>query len=161
MEHVSRSMFRLNTQTETKVIRYAIVVFWTFYWLLNVVDKVITKSIFLWAGKDRFTQFVNYFSSIGIQSPGIALFFLVLVTLLEVLAFVFVAYALIQLFKRNENLAHVYFFWGTVAGLAIFTFFSLGDQVFGDRVELWEHTSYWVALIVSWAAYKYSSKTKN
>ena len=40
-------------------------------------------------------------------------------------------------------------------GCVIFSFFAIGDQVFGDRGELLEHTIYWMALIVSWGAYKF------
>ena len=44
------------------------------------------------------------------------------------------------------------------AGLVIFSFFAIGDQIFGDRVELQEHTTFWMALIISWGAYIYFPK---
>ena len=154
-------MLKLNPQIETKVIRYAIVVFWILFWLFNVIDKFISKATFLWVGKDRLTQFVNYFHSIGIENQSIALVFLVIVTLAEIVALIFVLYAFINLVYNKEVQARTYFFWGTVTGLVIFTFFTVGDQVFGDRVELLEHTTYWAFLIISWAAYNYLGKTKS
>ena len=140
---------------EGRLIRIGTVGFWALYWLLNTIDKVINKPTFLWVGKDRLTQFKEYFSSIGLEDPGIAFGFLIFVALAEAIIFVLVAVALWFLLVKNEQMAHKFFFWGTFAGLAIFSFFTIGDQIFGDRGELLEHTIYWVALIVSWGAYMY------
>ena len=32
--------------------------------------------------------------------------------------------------------------------LLIYRFFGIGNQIFGDRVELFEHTTYWIALSI-------------
>lgn len=146
--------FSSNTY-EGKLIRIGTVVFWALFWFLNVIDKFINKPTFLFAGKDRITQFQNYFSSIGLEDPNIALGFLIFVTIAEIVAFLLVAAALFSLVTNNDKKAHIFFFWGTFVGLAIFSFFAIGDQIFGDRSELLEHTTFWVALIVSWGAYKY------
>lgn len=34
--------------------------------------------------------------------------------------------------------------------------FALGDQVFGERSELLEHTIFWAALFISWRVYTHS-----
>ncbi len=146
--------------SEGKMIRFGIVIFWTLFWLLNVIDKFIAGPTFLWVGKDRFVQFINYFSSIGIEDPNITFSFLIFVTIAEIIAFIFATMALWHLSRRNEKKAHKLFFWGIIVSLFIFTFFSIGDQIFGDRAELLEHTIFWTSLIVSWGAYVYFSKDR-
>lgn len=149
-----------NNYIEGWVIRFGVVVFWVLYWFLNVVDKFIGSPVFLWVGKDRFAQFVKYFSSIGIENQNVASGFLIFVTTAEIVAFILVTAALWNLVVKNYRKAHIFFFWGTFAGLAIFSIFSIGDQIFGDRRELLEHTIYWIALIVSWGAYTYYPKDR-
>ena len=149
------------TRLESKTIQFGIIIFWLLFWLLNVIDKFIGSSTFLWVGKDRLTQFVKYFSSVGIDNPNVAFTFLIFVSIAEIIALVLIAGALWQLMLGNEQKAHQFFFWGTFAGLAMFSFFAIGDQIFGERHELLEHTTYWMALIVSWGAYKYFPKPNN
>lgn len=148
----------MNNNIESKVIRFGIVIFWALFWLFNVIDKFIGGSTFLWVGKDRYSQFVNYFSSIGIENPIFASSFLVFVTITQIIALILIATTFFYLIRRNEQKARHFFFWGTFVGLFIFSFFSIGDQIFGYRMELWEHTTFWMALIISWGAYVYFPK---
>jgi hypothetical protein len=150
----------MNIKTEGRIIRFGIILFWTLFWLLNVFDKFITKPTILWVGKDRLAQFIDYFASIGINNPIVASTILQLVILAEVIAFICLFIALIQFILKNHDKAQTFFFWGTLTGLIIFSFFSIGDQFFGDRHELLEHTTYWLALIISWGAYVYFPKRK-
>ena len=140
---------------QDKVITYGVVLYWLLFWFFNVVDKFIATETFLWVGKDRMAQFLEYFSSVGIDNPLVAKGFLLLVTILQMLAFLFLLATLWQLFFGKKKKADDYFFWGTFFGLAIFSLFAMGDQIFGDRFELLEHTIYWISLIVSYGAYKY------
>ena len=71
------------------LIRYAILVYWSLFWLFNIVDKMIGGSLFLWVGRDRFAQFQKFFASAGLESPIIADIALVIAAALEVFAFVF------------------------------------------------------------------------
>ena len=151
-------MKSLSHYFEGRLIRFAIVGFWLLFWLLNVIDKFINKPMFLWAGKDRITQLIEYFSSIGIENVNVALASLVLISIAEIAAFLFLACSLWGLLRKNEKEAKAWFFWGTLVGLATFTFFAIGDQVFGERGELLEHTIFWAALLISWGAYAYSLK---
>ncbi|MDA1060832.1 MAG: hypothetical protein O3B47_03495 [bacterium] len=153
-------MTLLTKSKEARIIQVGIVLYWVFFWFLNVVDKFIGEATFLWVGKDRLGQLVKYFSSIGIENDFIALNVLRLTTFLEILAFFFVLLALIYQLIGNKKRAYNLFFLGTLFGLIIFSFFSIGDQVFGDRAELLEHTTYWIALIISWGAYIYFPKAK-
>lgn len=140
---------------EKRVLQYAITLFWMFYWLLNVIDKFIADPRFLWVGKDRMLQFINYFGTIGIANPSVALIVLVFVTLLEIVAFALITLSLVNLVRKKMDTAYKLYFWGTITGMGIFTIFSIGDQVFGDRAELWEHTTFWIAILVSFAFYRY------
>lgn len=151
-------MKNLSNNLEGQVIRFGVVVFWLLFWLLNSIDKFIGQPIFLWIGKDRLVQIKEYFSTIGIDGALIPTGVFVFTTILEIAAFLFLAAAFLALIHKQLGRARALFFWGTFAGLAIFSFFTIGDQVFGDREELLEHTVYWVSLIVSWGAYNYFPK---
>ncbi len=143
---------------ENMVIKFGIVLFWTAFWLFNVIDKFIGGYTYFWVGRDRFAQIFKFFSSLGVESFGLAFGALIATTILEILAFVFVAAALIKLIERKEERATTLFFYGSLAGLVIFSFFAIGDQVFGDRFELLEHTIFWIAIVISWGAYIYYPK---
>jgi hypothetical protein len=145
-------------RVQDRAIQFGLIIFWAIFWFLNIVDKFIQKPTFLWLGKDRLTQFGNYFKSIGIAHPMVPLVFLVFTAALQVLAFLLLFGALILLIKSDEEGARMFFFWGTFVGIFIFSFFAIGDQIFGDRFELLEHTTYWIALIISWGAYIYFPK---
>ena len=53
-------------------IRGAILMYWSIFWLFNIIDKVIGGSQFLWVGRDRFAQFQKFFASAGLEAPIIA-----------------------------------------------------------------------------------------
>ena len=123
--------------TQERLVRGVILVFWTCFWLFNVVDKAIGGSTFLWVGRDRFAQFQKYFASAGLESPLIADAALYVAAALEVFALVFFAGALWNFVARRVNEARSCFI-GIVITLVTFTF-SIGDHLFG-RFELLEHT---------------------
>lgn len=134
-------------------MRGVILVFWTCFWLFNVVDKAIGGSTFLWVGRDRFAQFQKYFASAGLESPLIADAALYVAAALEVFALVFFAGALWNFVARRVNEARSWCFIGIVITLVTFTFFSIGDHLFGDRFELLEHTLFWFVTLASWGVY--------
>ena len=121
---------------EARILHWSIVLFWSLFWFFNVMDKFIGGPTFLWFGEDRFAQFVKYFTSIGIEHPNVAWGFLVFTTILEVIAFLLLTPPLWCLIQGKDEKAHSFYFLGTLVGLAAFTFFGVGDQVFGDRREL-------------------------
>ena len=151
-------MKSLSNHFEVKFIHIAIVGFWFLFWFLNSIDKVINKPMFLWASKDRVTQLTDYFSSIGVENANVALATLIFIAVVEIAASLFLAFSLVSLFAGKEKSARLWFFWGTLTGLGIFTFFAIGDQIFGDRMELLEHATFWTALLVSWGAYTHFLK---
>lgn len=139
--------------TQERLVRSAILFFWTSFWCFNVVDKAIGGSTFLWVGRDRFAQFQKYFASAGLESPLIADVALYVAAGLEVFALVFFAGALLNFAARRAHQARSWCFIGIVITLVTFTFFSIGDHLFGDRFELLEHTLFWFIALASWGVY--------
>lgn len=152
-------MMKLTTQLEDRIINGGLIIFWSLFWLLNVIDKFATEATLFWVGKDRMGQLTEMFASIGVDA-NVAMLALTVVTFLEVIAATFALSGLYYYFKKDKKNERSMFFWSIFTGLIIFSFFAIGDQIFGDRVELLEHTTYWVALIVSWGAYEYFPKKK-
>ena len=138
---------------EATIIQFGILLFWTFFWLLNIIDKFIGGYTFLWVGKDRFAQIDKFFASIGAINHEYALYALLLITILEIIAFIFLAAALANFCIKHIDRARTLFFYGTLTGLVIFSIFSIGDQIFGDRFELLEHSIFWISIIISWGAF--------
>jgi hypothetical protein len=142
-----------NKISSNELIKYALLVYWTFFWLLNSLDKVIGGSHFLWVGRDRFAQFQKFFASAGLEAPIVANLALVIAGALEIFAFVFFAGALIHYKRKNETAARSWFVIGILLTLITFTIFSIGDHIFGDRFELLEHSLFWIITLFSWVVY--------
>ena len=143
------------TINSKRIIQYSILFYWTIFWLLNTVDKILGGAMFLWVGRDRFAQFHKFFESASIDSPIIADIALIFFAALEVFAFLFCLMALIYFFKNSQKESSNYFLLGTLSSLLIFTIFSIGDHLFGDRFELLEHTLFWIITLISWFLYKH------
>jgi hypothetical protein len=139
--------------SNNQLIRGAILMYWSIFWLFNIVDKVIGGSMFLWVGRDRFAQFQKYFASAGLDAPIIADVALIVAAALEIFAFVFMTGALVFYLKSRLKEARSWFLMGILLTLATFTLFSLGDHLFGDRFELLEHTLFWFMTIASWVIF--------
>ena len=146
-------IFSLSRDQENKIICFGIIVFWWLFWLFNVIDKFIGGQTYLWAGKDRYAQLVSYFSLIGIDNTVVIFASLFMTTMLEIFALLFATFALAYCLAGNKNIAHGALFLTILTSLAIFSIFAIGDQVFGDRFELMEHTIYWIAFVLSWFLY--------
>ena len=54
---------------EKKVIQLSILIYWTFFWGLSVLDKIIPDVHHLWVGKEFFALFVKFFGSLGLKNP--------------------------------------------------------------------------------------------
>jgi hypothetical protein len=143
-----------------QLIRCVIFIYWLLFWSLNILDKIIGGSHFLWVGKDRFAQFERFFDSIGLGHPIIANVALIITAGLEIFAFVFFSGALFHFIKKNVDSSRSWFFAGIILTLIIFTFFSIGDQIFGDHIELLEHSIYWFISLLSWVTFIRVDKIK-
>tara|TARA_Y100000766_G_C18909590_1_gene607685 strand:- start:2637 stop:3428 length:792 start_codon:yes stop_codon:yes gene_type:complete len=146
---------------ERAIIRFSILIFWTFFWGLSVVDKIIPDVHNLWVGKDFFALFVKFFGSLGLKNPIFATSALAIVSALEVINFVFYLLATINFSKKKGNIAEKWFFRAVFASMVLFSLFSIADQVFGDRFQLLEHGLFWLILIASWLLYKYVSNSED
>ena len=140
---------------EKNIIRLSILVFWTFFWGLSVMDKIIPDVHHLWVGKDFFALFVKFFGSLGLKNPIIPSFALAIVSALEVINFVFYLLSLFNFFKKKSDLSEKWFFRAIFSSVTLFSLFSIADQVFGDRFQLLEHGLFWLVLIASWILFKY------
>ena len=132
--------------TQERLVRGAILLFWTASGC-SLVDKAIGGSTFLLDG--TVAQFQKYFASAGLESPLIADAALYVAAALEVFALVFFAGALWNFAARRMSEARSWCFIGIVVTLVTFTFFSIGDHLFGDRFELLEHTLFWFVTLAS------------
>jgi len=140
---------------EKTIIRLAILVFWTFFWGLSVMDKIIPDVHHLWVGKDFFALFVKFFGSLGLKNPIIPSFALAIVSALEVINFVFYLLSLFNFSKKKSELSEKWFFRAIFSSVTLFSLFSIADQVFGDRFQLLEHGLFWLILIASWILFKF------
>ena len=146
----------MTDRTNIKVrdtVRLFILIYWTLFWLLNVIDKIIGGAHLLFVGRDRFAQVERFFDSIGLDEPIYANLALILTAGLETFALVFFLGALYFFITKSRELAGSWFLYGIGFTLTTFTFFSIGDQVFGDHFELLEHGLFWFIALLSWMTF--------
>ena len=148
----------LSPSAESRIIQSSIVLFWSFFWLLSTLDKIIPYNSFLWLGKDSGELFLQYFSVVGVTYEPIPIAMLWIVSISEGIAAIFMIASLVALFVKKPPQARTYFFWGIIVTTGIFTLFTLGDQVFGAGDELLEHSIYWMVALVSWTVYSHVTK---
>ena len=128
--------------TERRLLRLAILVFWTLFWGLSVTDKIIPDVQHLWVGKDFFALFIKFFASLGLKDPLFATAALAFVSGLEALNFGLYLAALISFRRGDAAVTDRWFFRAILASMVLFSLFSIADQVFGDRFQLLEHGLY-------------------
>jgi len=138
---------------ENRIIRGGIIIFWLSFWLFNAIDKAVLEPRFIWVGENWVSLFLKLFGSIGIENKVVPYLALSLVGVLEFTAAVFMILALFYYFKGEKKKTKNMFFIGILISLIIFSFFAIGDQIFGERQELLEHSTYWIGLIISWFIY--------
>ncbi len=142
---------------EKKLIQYFILIYWTLFGGLTVIDKIIPDVYPYWVGADFYTLFVKFFASLGLKAPMFATVTLAGISFLEIVAFVCYLFSLINLYKGKDKISEQWFYKGISIAVILFSFFSIGDQIFGDRNNLLEHGIFWIILVVSWVVYKYNS----
>jgi len=145
---------------EKKLIQYFILIYWTFFGALTVIDKIIPDVYPYWVGADFYTLFIKFFASLGITDPIFATIALVGISFIEIVAFVCYLFSLFTLYKGKDKISEQWFYRGVSFSVILFSLFSIGDQVFGDRFNLLEHGIFWIILLVSWVVYKYNSLTE-
>ncbi|MDB0025111.1 hypothetical protein N9D95_01025 [Flavobacteriales bacterium] len=146
---------------ERQLLRFSVLMFWTLFWGLSVVDKIIPDVQHLWVGKDFFALFVKFFGSLGLKDPLFATVALAGVSGLEVLNFMCYVLAMVGFAKGDDQRTEAWFFRGAFASMSLFALFSIADQVFGDRFQLLEHGLFWLVLLASWVVFRFFSPEKN
>lgn len=145
---------------EKKSIQYLILIYWLSFEALTVIDKIIPDVYPFWVGADFYTLFVKLFASLGIKNPIFATYALAGVSFIEIVAFICFLFSLINLYKRKDKISEQWFYRGISIAVLLFTFFSIGDQFFGERSDLLEHGIFAISLLVSWTVFKYNSLSK-
>lgn len=132
--------------------------FWSLFWSLNGLDKffdgtptpdpnVPGKSLG-WFGVNRGEKFLAYFHKLNLPS-GVAWAALYGFALVELaLGVLFLAFVL-----RGRQLSPATRALPFKLSLLVFTLFSAGDILFGDRAELWEHGTFILLLLASYHLY--------
>ncbi len=146
---------------ESKLIRFFILIHWVFFAGTTVLDKLIPDVYPLWVGADFYTLFVKLFASLGIKDPIFATSALAGVSIIEVVGFVCYLFAAVLLIKQKNKSADRWFSRGILLSLLLFSLFSIGDQVFGDRFTLLEHGIFWCILLISWIVFLYYGTAKS
>ena len=136
------------------LLRLSIVGFWTLFWGLSVVDKVVPDVHPFWVGKDFFALFVKFFASLGLKDPLFATVALAGVSGLEALSFVLYMIAAMHLVRQDQDRANTWFFRAVSGSMTLFALFSIADQTFGDRFQLLEHGLFWLVLLASWGMFR-------
>jgi hypothetical protein len=145
---------------EKKLIQYLIIIHWVLFYATTVIDKIIPDVYPLWVGADFYTLLIKLFASLGVTEPIFATLALAGISFLEIVAFVCFLFSLFNLYNGNDKISGQWFYRGLLFSMLIFSLFSIGDQVFGDRFTLLEHTIFWIIIVVSWVVYKYNSQTE-
>lgn len=142
---------------EKVTIKYLILIYWTFFFLTGVIDKIVPDVHPYWVGADFYTLFIKLFASLEIKDPIYATMALAGVSLIEVMTFICYLFALLHLFFKNETSSDHWFYRGVSLSILLFSLFTIGDQVFGDRFTLLEHSIFWIILVVSWVLFVHDS----
>lgn len=145
---------------EKRFIQYLILIHWTLFYANTVIDKIVPDVYPLWVGADFYTVFIKFFASLGVKDPIFATIALAGISILEIIAFVCFLFSLFNLYKQKDQISEQWFYRGISFSVLIFSLFSIGDQIFGDRFMLLEHGIFWVILIISWVVFKCNSQAE-
>jgi len=137
------------------LFRLAILGFWTLFWGLSILDKILPDVQHLWVGKDFFALFIKFFASLGLKNPLYATVALAGVSALEAAHFVLYLLAMACHLRGQETQTQTWFFRAIATSMVLFSLFSIADQVFGDRFQLLEHGLFWLVLLASWIAFRF------
>jgi len=146
---LNAALNRLNALLSIKRLLY---LFWGCFWLLNGLDKffngyLINGKNVGWFGVYRDPKMIAYFERLFLP-PEMALTFLYCIGIFEtILGTIFlIALFFPMLPKSTRHLAFK-------ASFLIFVMFSVGDILFGDRAELWEHGTFMILTISTFRLY--------
>lgn len=143
----------LETINERITTVAIVLAFWTTFWLLNGLDKFFNGEYFY--GVTRDPKFIDYFASLNLPA-NVAIVTLYTIGIVEIILGFGFLYALLRSEKRSL-VGELNF----KLSILIFFCFSMGDILFGDRAELWEHGTFMVLVLVSSSFYLREEKNTN
>jgi len=149
----SRFYYFLENHLRLEYILYA---FWALFWTLNGLDKFFNGTVvqtangpkeFGWFGVTRDQKFIDYFAKLYLPK-WMALSFLYTFAVFEVM--VGLMFLAILLYRKMPTVYRRLVF---KCSMLIFLVFSVGDILFGDRQELWEHGTFMVLTLLTYQMY--------
>jgi len=160
---------------------------WANFWMLNGMDKFfngtfepmvkpgLEKSVitdknrgirgYIYAyetngllGVNRNAKMKTFFGRVGVTNEKTVYTILNTIAIYEIFISLFFYVAVFtKNFVRKNNLLEI----GYKLSLLLFLAFTAGDILFGERIELWEHMTFVIALIVSYWEYKFNFISKD
>ncbi|MEM9481018.1 MAG: hypothetical protein AAGA58_15305 [Verrucomicrobiota bacterium] len=132
-------------------------IFWFFFWFLNGLDKYF-NGVFMkndqwgkwyqgWFGVNRDEKFIHYFSRLDLP-PWMAITSLHVFAIFEII--IGIAF-LMMFFQKEPRSSFVRFAFK--GGILLFVVFMIGDILFGDRMELWEHGTFLIITLITYQFY--------
>ncbi|MGQ0760674.1 MAG: hypothetical protein ACT4OT_01455 [Acidobacteriota bacterium] len=137
-------------------LEYILYLFWALFWTLNGLDKFFNGTMrqtpagqkeFGWFGVTRDQKFIDYFAKLFLPE-GVALTFLYIFAVVEII--IGLTFLMLLVYRRMPKVYRRLVF---KASMFIFLCFSVGDILFGDRMELWEHGTFMVLTLVTYQMY--------
>ncbi len=137
-------------------LEYILYLFWTLFWILNGLDKFFNGTMqqtpagpreFGWFGVTRDQKFVDYFARLFLPE-WVAMTFLYIFAIVEII--IGLTFLLLLVYRKMPKVYRRLVF---KASMFIFLCFSVGDILFGDRMELWEHGTFMVLTLVTYQMY--------
>lgn len=130
--------------------------FWAVFWLLNGLDKFFNGTPDVgpfgprtvgWFGVNRDEKFIDYFSRLYLPEE-MALAALYTFAVVEII--VGAVFLVMLLRPRVDTMVHRLAF---KMNMLLFFAFSVGDILFGDRQELWEHGTFMILTLMTYQLY--------
>jgi hypothetical protein len=152
----SRLYYFLENYLRLEYILYA---FWALFWTLNGLDKFFNgngavvqmpsglKVDMGWFGVTRNQKFIDYFAKLYLPK-WMALSFLYTFAVFEIV--VGLMFLIILLYRKMPAVYRRLVF---KCSMLVFLAFSVGDILFGDRQELWEHGTFMILTLVTYQMY--------
>lgn len=137
-------------------LEYILYIFWALFWTLNGLDKFFNGTVvqtangpkeFGWFGVTRDLKFSDYFAKLYLPKWTAVGFLYTFAVLEIVVGLLFFAILLCR--KMPSAYRRLVF----KMSMFIFMVFSVGDILFGDRQELWEHGTFMILTLVTYQMY--------
>ena len=137
-------------------LEYILYAFWALFWTLNGLDKFLNGTVvqtaggpkeFGWFGVTRDQKFTDYFAKLYLPK-WVAISCLYSFAIVEI--FIGVTFLMILFWRKMPKVYRRLVF---KLSMLVFLVFSVGDILFGDRAELWEHGTFMILTLITYQMY--------